>query len=166
MRFIDKKGRLFGKINIVDFFIILLLIIIIPGFFSVYKILGRRPSWVPSKWIKVEAVAFTIPEITELIKPDRVSSDRLGHPHAKVLRILERGPGYGQILKSTIRRGDLPEYEERIPVFLEMELFCSLSAENEPYYFMRKPLLVSMEASHNFKTLRYEINFYVLKIKD
>ena len=164
-RLIDEKGRLFGRINIVDFSIILLLIIIIPGFSYIYKILGKRPTWVPSQWVEVEAVIFTIPEIAELIKPGHVYY-AYGNPQAKILKVLKRDNKYGEKLKSVIRKGDLPEYEQRIPVFLEMELLCTRSAKNEPYYFARRPVIVSLEETHVFDNGSYQIRFYILKIED
>ncbi|MBL7129850.1 MAG: DUF4330 family protein [Candidatus Omnitrophica bacterium] len=41
MRFIDEKGRLFGKINVIDFLVILSLFCILPAFYFGYKILNR-----------------------------------------------------------------------------------------------------------------------------
>ena len=56
MKLMDGKGRLFGKINIADFFIIVLIIVIIPAFLHIYSILGKTPTMVSPKWVKVEAV--------------------------------------------------------------------------------------------------------------
>ena len=164
-RFIDEKGRLFGKINIVDFFIIMLLLVIIPGFFYIYNVLAKRPTWVPSKWVRVEAVTFTIPEIAGLIKPGQVYYN-YGTPRAKILKVLKRDEKYSEKIKSVIDRDKLPEYEQRIPVFLEFELLCTHSDEYEPYYFVRAPVRASLEAKHPFDTGTYEIQFYVLKIED
>lgn len=43
MKIIDEKGRLFGKINIIDFLVILFLLCILPGFYFGYQILTERP---------------------------------------------------------------------------------------------------------------------------
>ena len=165
MKLIDEKGRLFGKINIVDAFIIILIMMIIPGFFYMYKILGKRPTWVPSKWVKVEAVTFTLPEIAKLIKAGQAYY-AYGNPQAKILKVLKRDDKYSAKLKSEITKKAMPEYEQRIAVFLELELLCTHSAKNEPYYFARYPVIISLEKSHIFDTGTYQIRFYVLKIKD
>jgi hypothetical protein len=165
MKILDERGRLFGKINIVDFLIVVFLVIIIPVFFHVYKILGKRPTWVPSKWVRVEAVSFTLPEIAELLAPGQTSY-AYGEPQAKIVNVLKKDEKYSENLKSAMRKKSLPQYEYRIPVFLELDLLCTHSAENEPYYFQRNPLLVSMERTHSFKADRRHIRFYVLKFKD
>ena len=166
MPFIDKKGRLFGKINIVDFFIIVLVMFIIPGFLYTYKVLAKRPTWVPTKWVKVEAVAFTMPEIVDIIKPGGTYY-AFGEPRAKIVRILEREDKYKEKLKSAMHKSSMPEYEQRIPVFLELDLLCAHSDENEPYYFERNPVLVNMDDTiYTFNTDTYSIKFYILEIKD
>ena len=166
MKFIDEKGRFFGRVNIVDFFIVVLLVLIIPGFFCIYKVLGRHPSWIPSHWVRVEAVTFTMPEIAELIKPGQVATGRyLGNPVGKILGVEIRNDEYGSRIKSAAKR-TAGEYEYRIPVFLEMDLLCTLSAENEPYYYQRYALAAGLDESYNFPGPGYNIYFYVLKIKD
>lgn len=162
MRFIDEKGRLLGKINIVDFFIISLLIIVIPGFLYVYKVLEERPTWVPSKWVKVEAVTFTLPEIADIIKVGDIHY-AFKKPRAKVLKILERDDKY----KQAICESSMLQYEHRIPILLELDLLCTKSGEDEPYYFERNEVVVSLDRSiHTFNTPTYSIKFYILKIKD
>ena len=166
MKLIDAKGRLFGKINIVDFFIIVLLIVIIPGFFYVYTVLAKRPAWVPSKWVKVEAVTFTIPEIADIIKPGDIHY-AFKKPRAKVLKILERDEKYKEKYKMAMSKSLIPHYEHRVPVFLELDLLCTKSGENEPFYFERNEVVINMDRTiHTFNTPTYSLKFYVLKIKD
>lgn len=167
MKIIDEKGRLFGKINIVDFLIIILICVIIPVFFHIYKILGKTPTRIPYSWIKVEAVTFTIPEIAELIEPGDMSIDRFGNPDGRMLKILKKDSKYGEKIKSaTIEKTSEAEYEARIPIFLELELSCTKSAESEPWYFRRKPLLISLDNKFEFTTDKYRLICYALKIKD
>ena len=110
MKIIDEKGRLFGKINIVDFVIIVLICVIIPAFFHIYKILGKTPTRIPYSWIKVEAVTFTMPEIAELIEPGDISLDGFGNPDGKLLAILKKDEKYGERVKSatSVLRGGKP----------------------------------------------------------
>jgi len=44
MKIIDDKGRLFGKINLIDFLIILFLLCLTPAFYFAYKILYKKPA--------------------------------------------------------------------------------------------------------------------------
>ncbi|MBN1353478.1 MAG: DUF4330 domain-containing protein [Candidatus Omnitrophica bacterium] len=165
MRLIDKEGRLFGKLNVVDFFIIALLIVVIPGFLGMYKILGKRPTWVPSQWVRVKAVTFTIPEIADLLKPGDISYDRFGNTQARLLSVSERDSDYANDLKSAVKSTSMTEYEHRMGLILELELLCTKSAENEPFYYMRVPIFASLDEPHEFSSKKYSVKFYVLDIK-
>jgi len=44
MKIIDEQGRLFGKVNIIDFIIISFLFFLIPTFYIEHKILSRIPE--------------------------------------------------------------------------------------------------------------------------
>lgn len=166
MKFIDKQGRLFGKINIVDFFIIILLLIIIPGFFYIYKVLAVQPSWVPSHYVTVEAVTFTAPEVAELIKPGQTATGKyFGKTVGKIIKVIKKDEKYAERIKSTVKKTH-GEYEYRIPVFLEMKLLSTLSAEGEPFYYQRKELHATLDDSYLFTTSDYKIYLYILKVKD
>lgn len=166
MRVLDKEGRLFGKVNVVDFSIIVLLILIIPFFVSIYIILDKNPVMVPYKWIKIKAVTFTIPEIADMLKPGDISLDQYGKPDAKILHIVKKDvptqEKYNAIFTGEVNKS----YQFMETVFLELELRCTKSAEGEPWYFRRNPLFVSVDCRFPFITSRYEINFYVLQIED
>ena len=162
MKLIDEKGRLFGKINIVDFSIILLFLIIIPTFFYIYEVLGERPTRVPHTWIKVEVVTFTIPEIAELFRPGDVLYDEFGNVDGKLLKILKKDQAYANRLKDVIDN----RYRHRIPVFLELELSCTQSMKNEAWYYKRTPLELGLEGSFVFGTGKYSIRCFTIKIRD
>lgn len=168
MKIIDEKGRLFGKINILDFLIIVLILVIIPGFFSIYKILGKTPVRIPHEWITVEAVTFTISEIAELIEAGDMSVDGFGNPDGKLVKVLKKGKEYGEKIKSAMIGTSRAKYETRIPVFLRVELLCTKSAKNEPWYYRRNHLLVSLEREEEFafNTKKYRLVCHALKIKE
>ena len=162
MKIIDEKGRLFGRINIVDFSIILLLLIVIPTFFYIYEVLGKRPTRVPYTWVKVEAVTFTIPEIAELFKPGDVSRDEFGDPDGKLLKILKKDYAYSKMVKDAT----VNKHGYRIPVFLELELWCTRSIKGKRWYYRRFPLGLSLEKGFDFGTGKYDIECFAIKIKD
>lgn len=69
MKIIDEKGRLFGKINVIYFLVILFLISLTPMFYYGYKIFNAPPPPPPlQEWATVK-VKFNglIPEIVSLI---------------------------------------------------------------------------------------------------
>lgn len=162
MKLIDEKGRLFGKINIVDFSIILVFLICIPAFFYIYKVLGKRPAMVPFRWVQIEAVTFTIPEFAELFKPGDVSLDELGNPDGKLLKIFKKDHAYSGRVKDAAP----DKHEHTIPVFLELELLCSKNIKNNRLYHKRAQLTVNLEEGFNFITDKYGIKCFAIKIKD
>ncbi|UCD55448.1 MAG: DUF4330 family protein [Candidatus Omnitrophota bacterium] len=163
MKIIDEKGRLLGKINIVDFSIILLFLIIIPAFFYIYDVLGKKPTRVPHTWVKVEVVTFIIPEIAELFKPGDLSYDAFGDPDGRLLKILKKDHTYSNKIKAAMPN----RYRHRMPVFLEMELWCDRSVKANRWYYRRKPLTVNLEGvGFDFEAGKYDVRCFAIKIKD
>ena len=154
MKILDGEGRLFGKMNIVDLGIILLLLIVIPAFFHTYTILGKRPTVVPHEWIGVEAVTFTTPEIAALLEEGDTSFNEVGEPDGKLLRIIGEAPAYSNKGKNTV------------PIKLEFELLSEYSAEREHWYYRRSRLLVDRDNTFVFTCRKYRITCYAVKIKD
>ena len=72
MKVIDEKGRLFSKINVIDFLIILFLLCLAPAFYFGYKIVTKKPVVIAPEmeWIEIEANCRLIklrPEVLQLI---------------------------------------------------------------------------------------------------
>ncbi len=65
MKIIDEKGKLFGKINVIDFLVIIFLLSLTPMFYFGYKIFNKNPSVSPTPPVIVEAVPKKIVD-TEL----------------------------------------------------------------------------------------------------
>lgn len=166
MKVLDGEGRLFGKINIVDFGIILLLTIAIPAFFHMYTILGKRPTKVPHEWIRVKAVAFTIPEIAELFKEGDTSYDEIGEPDGKLLRIIGKGSAYsGKFKSAIIDKSDASKHKNNVPAILEFKLSCEYSITGGHWYYKRNHLLVGMDNPFVFACKKYHIICYAVKIE-
>lgn len=166
MNFIDKKGRIFGKINIVDFFIVAFIIVIIPLFFLMYEILGKTPVKVPHHWVRIRVVTFALPEMIELFKPGDVTLDENGVPDGRLIRIIEKDYEYGNRLKSAmIKKGDM-ENDYRVPVVLEIEISCTRNSRNEKWYYRRLPITIGLNCSIVFSTVKYETGCYIVGIED
>jgi hypothetical protein len=167
MKLLDEKGRLFGKINIIDFLIVVFLLAVIPGFFSVYKILGKRPDRVPFKWVRVEAVAFVLPEFFELMKEGDTSHDLGDNPDGRLLNILEKDEGHYKKVIERLKGGREGEgVQYRVPAFLEFELLCSQEGKNKPLYYSNDHIWISLdrEDGFDFRTNKYKLTCYALKI--
>lgn len=167
MNILYKNGRLFGKINIVDFFILTLIFILIPFFFSVYTILGKMPARVPHRWIKVEAITFVTPQFADIFKVGDLSYDESGKPNGRILRISENDRDRAEKLKSAIvKKTNALQYEYRTSVFIEFELLCNRGFENESWYYSRQPLFINLDYGFAFNTSKYSLPCYAIKIKD
>ena len=169
MVLIDNKGRLFGKINIVDFLIIALFVIIIPVFFHTYRVMQKTPIRVPWRWVKVEIVTFTIPEIAEMIKSGDLTYDEYGNQDGEVVKVFSKPAMYNNTLKNAIIQKTKTKtiaIKDLIPVYLEVELKCTYDTESKKYYFRRAPLFVSLQHAFTFTAGGYSTTCYVIKIKD
>ena len=170
MKLLDRKGRLFGRINIVDFFIIVLICVIIPTFFYTYKILGLRPDKVPSTWVKVKAVTFVTPGLENLIKEGDISYDIMDKPSGKIVKIFKRDKDVGLKLHASVMKAkelssESPSrYANKVPVYAEIELLCTQSGKNEPWYYNREPLYVSVNRIFYFSANDYSIEFFATNI--
>ncbi len=72
MKIVDDKGRLFGKINLIDLSIILFLIYLIPMFYFGYRIFKKPPINHSSELVDIEVNAMFIKlkqNIVDMIKP-------------------------------------------------------------------------------------------------
>lgn len=171
MKLIDEKGRLFGLINIVDFSIVVAVIIITLIFSCVYNLLVTKPAWGQSRWIKVEAITFALPETAESFKASEVAHNVFGHLIGRILRVIEKDTEYGNKVKQLIiEKTNHAEYEYRVPVFLELELLCTKGTKSGPWYypwhFVKYQLFVGSPFDHVFQTEKCRIIFYVLKMKE
>ena len=84
MKLIDEKGKLFGKINIIDFLVVLFLLCILPlGYFG-YKILTKEPEVTRGEFIEIEGDYQFIKVRPELLSHISVGDKELG-PDGEVI---------------------------------------------------------------------------------
>lgn len=159
---IDAKGRLFGKINVVDFLIIMIFLVITPVFFHVYKIMNRMPTRIQSEWITVQAVTFTLPEIAELFTPEDVATDIFGTIDSKLIRVVKKTYDESERYKKAMVDA---QSQFRIPVFLEFELSCTEGDKGGLWYFRRRALSLGLNRTFLFNSLKYRIDCYPIKIE-
>lgn len=78
MKLIDEKGRLFGKINVIDFLVILSLISLTPMLYYGYKIFNAPLLPQKQVYIKIR-LDSVIPEIYRYLKNITLEIDALCH---------------------------------------------------------------------------------------
>lgn len=169
MKILDSKGRLFGRINIVDILIVALFIVSIPVFLCAYSILEKSPERIAAKKIRVEAIAFVIPEIAEKFKPGDVSYDEFGTINGRLVRVMANNSAYAKKMKYVFAYKTsylIAKNRYIIPVILDLELLCTKSGAGERWYFRRQPLIMSLDYGDKFMfdSRNYRIYCCPLKI--
>ena len=92
MKFIDEKGRIFGKINIFDLIVLLALIIVAGGVgYKVVKDKAEAAGKIPTKTYIVTVKSSAMPETySEALKKDpRIYYDNDQFVNAKIIDIRE-----------------------------------------------------------------------------
>jgi hypothetical protein len=99
MRVIDEKGKIFGKINVIDFLVILFLLCLLPGFYFGYKILIKKSAAVivssEKKFITMEINCRFIklkPKVARAISIDDRELDENGQIIGEVVHLGEITP--------------------------------------------------------------------------
>ncbi len=68
MKIIDEKGILFGKINVIDFLVVIFFLALIPMFYFGYKIFNSKPSSPVAQNIEVQEKEFIGTELNFIFK--------------------------------------------------------------------------------------------------
>lgn len=163
MRFIDEKGRLFGKINVIDFLVILFLFCLSPMFYFGYR-LFKKP-------IKPDVVSVTQNLTIEIncnftrVKPEILKLITVGD---------KEKDGSDAIIGEIIEVGESKPYQYKIdiggeiliqedPVLKEIPIRLKVKTEirnNELYYKDRK---IKLNAPIEFKTTKYTLEALSVK---
>jgi hypothetical protein len=92
---IDEKGRLFGKFNVIDLAVVLIVFAMVPMFIIGGKIMGakRVESEVKHETLTV-AVKFTkiIPELAGVMKEGDIEKGENNKPIGKLIKIISNEP--------------------------------------------------------------------------
>lgn len=103
MPFIDEKGRVLGKINIIDLLVILFLFFLVPMFYFGYKIMTKKPPEGPPR----EFVVFEADYRVAKIKPEELKCIFSGDKELD-----EQGEVIGEI----VSLGEIEPYQYQVDV--------------------------------------------------
>ena len=97
MKIIDERGRLFRKINVIDFLVILFLLFLMPVFYFGYKILTKRPMVEVTErgFIEIEINCRLIklkPELLKMISVGEKELDENGEVIGEILSLGQSEP--------------------------------------------------------------------------
>lgn len=120
MKIIDEKGRLFGKINIIDLLVVMFLLSLLPMFYFGYRLakIESRASKIKKEFIQME-----VPCVLRKIQPQTIALIKAGDT-----QVGESGKQIGEIISV----GEAEPYEHKILFF---------SGDNKNYLITNDPEL-------------------------
>lgn len=161
MKIIDEKGKLFGKINIIDFLAVLFLLSLLPMFYFGYRLSRIKP---PEVEIRRELIEIELPCVMRKIPPETLKLIKVGDA-----QIDDKGKKIGEI----INLGKPVPYNYRIPFFptssrdylikedgvlkevpATLRLIMEVK-ENNKIFYNQQP--VFYEAPFDFTTAKYSV---------
>ena len=156
MKIIDEKGRLFGKINVIDFMVISFLFFLVPAFYIGYKIILEQPKLKVSgrEFIEIEINCRLIKLKPELLKMISVGEKELDENGEVIGEIISLGQSEPYAYKFDIGEKIIIKEDALLK---QVEAKLKLKAEvkqGRPYYKEREIIIGS---SLEFKTDKYEI---------
>ncbi len=162
MKFLDKKGKLFGKINIIDFCVIIIVIVLIAGAVYKFKFMDKTSNNVAMQpityTVKVEKVrdyALNNIEIGDTLF-DKTSGNAIG-----TITNVESEPATDYVIMNdgSIVKGNV---ENRINIILTVE---AEAVENSSGCYVNRTYELLMGTQKKFMTKYFECDGYINSIQ-
>jgi hypothetical protein len=166
MKIIDEKGSIFGRINAIDFSVILLLLCILPAFYFGYKVMTRKVEIPVKEYVNAEIECRFIklrPDVLRLISVGDKDLDIRGEKMGEIIRLGRENPYF-----YTFNMGEGEEFvfEKEKVSLKEMNARLRLKTEvgdpgdNHLYY---KGQAIQVGSIIDFNTDKYNCEVMVLK---
>lgn len=158
MKIIDEKGRFFGKINVIDFLVILLVLCILPAFYLGYKIMTKKPvvGVAPKKeFIEVQIDCQLIKVKPEVAKIVSVGDKELDENREIVGEIV--GLGQSAPYKYELDIGGGQKIVKEDAILKQMEAKVKLKTEVKQNNLYYKDVLIKIGSPLEFKTNKYSL---------
>lgn len=156
IKFFDDKGRIFGKINIIDFAVILFIIFLLPMFYFGYNLFHKEK---PLKKIQYKAT-ITVDgliynpsaQVLGNVRPGDTFADQNGVKIAEIIKVndLEK-------VQRRIKIGYEHQSIEQNALFVIVKLFGSIKNEN----FIFNKMSISDKRSIPFRTYAYTTDIHL-----
>ena len=163
MKIIDENGRIFGKINVIDFVAILLIVMIIPTAYYGYKVAKLRklkPSAnarlqnKPQEWIEVEVELQGAPSVlANVISEGDVYKNDEGVEAARITEIIDVKPSKISMVApdNSIVIGEDPYKKD---VKLKIDFLCT--RDRGRYVFKNKDVRINDPIVFDTDTYAFE----------
>ncbi len=163
MKFLDKKGKLFGKINIIDFCVIIIIIVLAAGAVYKFKFMDKtsnntamQPVTYTVKVEKVRSYALDNIEVGDILF-DKTSGNAIG-----TISNVESEPAtdYVEMDDGSIVKGNV---ENRINIILTVD---ADAVKNESGYFVNRTYELLIGSQKKFMTKYFECDGYINSIQE
>lgn len=177
MRIIDERGMLFGKINIIDFLVIIFLFGLTPFFYFGYKIFVKKPPVniqevvVPREVVSEELnkniieieLPFDLvkltPGIVKLISLGDKEFDDKGQDIAEIIHLDKFEP---QVYRIDLGSGQDQDLLKKDPILQHVLATLKIKAELKQNNIYYKDKQIVIDNPINFRTDKYQVEaFYV-----
>ncbi len=159
MGVIDEKGRLFGKINIIDFLVLVLIFALLPMFYLGYKAFVKRSAQavvapgdffiereIECRFIKLE------PEVAKIISVGDQALDGRGQVIGKIVSLTEAVPYKYEF---SIDGGKTLSHQDDILKQIDARLKLEFGVENGKLYYQNQK--IKIDSPFEFKTDKYSV---------
>lgn len=158
MKIIDEKGRLFGKINVIDFLVILFLFFLAPMFYFGYKALTKKPPELIKEFIEIEIpcnLTKINPEILKLIAVGDRSVDKDSKQTGVITWIGESRPFVNKFYVDNTNSNNTVTIVDTVFKELPVKLKLITEIRGKVLYYNDKQVLI--DSPLNFETSKYDV---------
>jgi hypothetical protein len=164
MRVIDEKGKLFGKLNLIDFLVILILVCALPVFYATTRMINKTSKLKPQEetldlYLEGHFIKLN-PDVAKIISVGDKERDGNGKVIAEIVKIGEMQPyeynfnfGDGRILIKEDKKNKQADVRLHVKAAIR---------NNMPYY---KEQQITVDNPLEFITDKYDAIFIIPKIK-
>ena len=158
MKIIDEKGRLFGKINVIDFFVILFLFCLAPMFYFGFKIFTKKPVPVQEEkrdFVDIEILCNFIRLMSEDAKLVAIGDKEVDENGALMGQIIWLGEVKPYKHKFDIGIGNVQTIEDSTLKELPVRLKLNVETKDGSVYYKDKK--ITLDSPIDFKTEKYTL---------
>ena len=140
LKIIDGTGRLFGKINIIDFFVILCLISFLAVSLFWYTLSANEKNMLDKRWISVQVRFLEIdPGFNKMIKQGDCEKDLFGKIVGNIVNIVSTKPSKVWVVIDNKMFSTI-DHPEKTDLIVDVKLLCTM--RDGAYYYKTFPIKV------------------------
>lgn len=165
MKIIDEKGRLFGKINVIDFLVLIFLFSLVPMFYFGYKFLNTPEKLKEEKkeLINVELNCKLIRLGPKLLKVISIGDKELDEDSRVIAEILNIGNEEPLKYEFDIGNKEIIYHEDQELKQVLTKMRITAAVKGDTLYYKDKK--ISLNSVFEFKTDKYSVNAVVASDK-